>query len=115
VCDLLRAELHSGRTHQIRVHLAHVGHPVVGDPVYGAGGPRRMTGPGRVEAERLARATPRQALHAAELLFKHPITGKRLAFRSGARRPPPGASEAQAGGASCSVQDYILSSSSAEP
>ena len=41
-----------------------------------------MTGPGRLEAERLARATPRQALHAAELLFKHPISGKRLAFRS---------------------------------
>ena len=82
VCDLLRAELHSGRTHQIRVHLAHVGHPVVGDPVYSGGGARRMTGPGRQEAERLARATPRQALHAAELVFKHPITGKRLAFRS---------------------------------
>jgi 23S rRNA pseudouridine1911/1915/1917 synthase len=82
VCDLVRAELHSGRTHQIRVHLAHAGHPVVGDPVYSGGGPRRMTGPGRQEAERLARATPRQALHAAELLFRHPITGKRLAFRS---------------------------------
>jgi len=82
VCDLLRAELHSGRTHQIRVHLAHAGHPVVGDPVYSGGGAKRMTGPGRLEAERLARATPRQALHAAELLLKHPISGKRLAFRS---------------------------------
>ena len=41
-----------------------------------------MTGPGRLEAERLARATPRQALHAAELMLKHPISGKRLAFRS---------------------------------
>ncbi|HEX7025229.1 MAG TPA: RluA family pseudouridine synthase [Gemmatimonadales bacterium] len=82
VADLLRAELHSGRTHQIRVHLAHVGHPVVGDPVYGGGGARRITGPGRQEAERLDRATPRQALHAAELLFRHPVSGKRLAFRS---------------------------------
>ena len=41
-----------------------------------------MTGPGRQEAERLARATPRQALHAAELLFRHPVSGQRLAFRS---------------------------------
>jgi 23S rRNA pseudouridine1911/1915/1917 synthase len=82
VAELLRAELHSGRTHQIRVHLSYAGHPVVGDPVYGGGGARRMTGPGRLDAERLARATPRQALHAAELLFRHPISGQRLAFRS---------------------------------
>jgi len=82
VCDLVRAELHSGRTHQIRVHLAHVGHPVVGDPVYSGGGARRMTGPGRQAADRLERATPRQALHAAELVFKHPITGARMAFAS---------------------------------
>jgi 23S rRNA pseudouridine1911/1915/1917 synthase len=82
VCDLLRAELHSGRTHQIRVHLAHAGHPVVGDPVYGGGGARRMTGPGRQAAERLERATPRQALHAAELMFRHPVTGARMAFAS---------------------------------
>jgi 23S rRNA pseudouridine1911/1915/1917 synthase len=82
VCDLIRAELHSGRTHQIRVHLAHAGHPVVGDPVYAAGGSRRMTGPGRVAAEQLERATPRQALHAAELMFLHPISGARMVFAS---------------------------------
>jgi 23S rRNA pseudouridine1911/1915/1917 synthase len=82
VCELLRAELHSGRTHQIRVHLAHIGHPVVGDPVYGGGGARRITGPGRLVAERLQRATPRQALHAAELVFRHPITGARMALAS---------------------------------
>lgn len=82
VCDLCRAELHSGRTHQIRVHLAHVGHPVVGDPVYAGGGARRMTGPNRQEAERLERVTPRQALHAAELAFKHPVTGARHQFAS---------------------------------
>jgi 23S rRNA pseudouridine1911/1915/1917 synthase len=41
-----------------------------------------MSGPGRLEAERLERATPRQALHAAELVFKHPVSGTRLAFRS---------------------------------
>ncbi len=80
VCDLLRLELHSGRTHQIRVHLAHAGHPVVGDPVYGGGGSRRISGSGRLAAERLERATPRQALHAAELRFRHPITGVVLTF-----------------------------------
>ena len=82
VCELLRCELHSGRTHQIRVHLAHAGHPVIGDPVYGAGGSRRITGPGRLAAERIERAMPRQALHAAELRFHHPVSGERLVFAS---------------------------------
>jgi 23S rRNA pseudouridine1911/1915/1917 synthase len=82
VCELLRAELHTGRTHQIRVHLAHIGHPVIGDPVYGGGGARRMTGPGRPVAERVERLTPRQALHAAELAFRHPITAVDLVFQS---------------------------------
>jgi len=82
VCDLIRAELHSGRTHQIRVHLAHAGHPVVGDPVYAAGGARRMTGPGRKTADRLERVTPRQGLHAAELAFRHPSSGARMVFTS---------------------------------
>ena len=81
-CDLVRCVLHSGRTHQIRVHLAHIGHPVVGDGVYGSGGSRRIGGPSRLAAEALERATPRQALHAAELSFKHPITGVPLDFRS---------------------------------
>lgn len=81
-CDLLRCVLHSGRTHQIRVHLAHIGHPVVGDQVYGSGGSRRIGGPGRMAAEALERATPRQALHAAELAFLHPISGEPLKFRS---------------------------------
>ncbi len=82
VADLVRAELHSGRTHQIRVHFAHAGHPVVGDPVYGAGGARRITGTGRKAAERLQQETPRQALHAAELAFRHPGAGKRMVFTS---------------------------------
>jgi 23S rRNA pseudouridine1911/1915/1917 synthase len=81
-CDLLRCVLHSGRTHQIRVHLAHIGHPVVGDQVYGSGGSRRVGGPGRQAAEALERVTPRQALHAAELAFLHPISGEPLRFRS---------------------------------
>jgi 23S rRNA pseudouridine1911/1915/1917 synthase len=80
--ELLRLELHTGRTHQIRVHLAHIGHPIVGDPVYGAGGSRRMSGGQRTPAEALERLAPRQALHAAWLSFRHPMSGEALDFRS---------------------------------
>jgi 23S rRNA pseudouridine1911/1915/1917 synthase len=82
VVDLLRLELHTGRTHQIRVHLEHIGHPVVGDPVYGGGGSRRISGPSRRAAEAIERATPRQALHAAALAFRHPASGEALEFRA---------------------------------
>jgi 23S rRNA pseudouridine1911/1915/1917 synthase len=82
VVDLLRLELHTGRTHQIRVHLEHVGHPVVGDPVYGGGGGRRISGVQRREAEQIHRATPRQALHAAALAFRHPASGAPVEFVS---------------------------------
>ena len=82
VAELLRLELHTGRTHQIRVHLEHIGHPVVGDPVYGGGGSRRISGAPRRAAEALERATPRQALHAAALAFRHPASGEALEFRS---------------------------------
>ena len=82
VADLLRLELHTGRTHQIRVHLEHIGHPVVGDPTYAGGGSRRVSGAGRRAAEALERATPRQALHAAGLAFRHPATGTPMEFRA---------------------------------
>jgi 23S rRNA pseudouridine1911/1915/1917 synthase len=82
VADLLRLELYTGRTHQIRVHLEHLGHPIVGDPVYAGGGSRRISGPPRRAAEALERATPRQALHAAALAFRHPASGEPLDFRS---------------------------------
>jgi 23S rRNA pseudouridine1911/1915/1917 synthase len=82
VVDLLRLELHTGRTHQIRVHLEHIGHPVVGDPVYAGGGSRRISGAARRLAEAIERATPRQALHAAALAFRHPVTGAPLEFRA---------------------------------
>ena len=82
VVDLLRLELHTGRTHQIRVHLEHVGHPVVADPVYSGGGSRRISGPGRRAAEAIERAAPRQALHAAALAFRHPATGEAVEFRA---------------------------------
>jgi 23S rRNA pseudouridine1911/1915/1917 synthase len=80
--DLLRIELGTGRTHQIRVHLAHVGHPVVGDREYAFGGSRRVTGSERRGAERLESLAPRQMLHAAELAFTHPVTGAPVLLRS---------------------------------
>jgi len=80
--DLLDVALQTGRTHQIRVHLAHVGHPVVGDPIYGLGWERGLGGPARRWAQELARRTPRQFLHAAELMFEHPETGERVEFKA---------------------------------
>lgn len=79
--ELLDVSLRTGRTHQIRVHLAHIGHPVVGDSAYGSGWERGMTGPGRAWARELARRVPRQFLHAAELAFAHPRTGAPMRFR----------------------------------
>jgi 23S rRNA pseudouridine1911/1915/1917 synthase len=80
----VRVQLETGRTHQIRVHLAHAGFPLVGDRVYGG----RLTMPkGASEALRQAvREFPRQALHAARLELAHPVSGKPLEFR--AELPP---------------------------
>lgn len=72
---LMRLQLETGRTHQIRVHCADAGFPLLGDPVYGR--------PPRVAAiKALAEILARQALHAAHLSFVHPMTGKELSFDS---------------------------------
>lgn len=70
--DLLRAHLHTGRTHQIRVHLAHMGHPVVGDDTYGGGGGRRV----------VKLPAGRYFLHAARLVFRHPADGRVVDLRA---------------------------------
>jgi 23S rRNA pseudouridine1911/1915/1917 synthase len=65
--SLLRLRLETGRTHQIRVHLQAIGHPVAGDPEYGTAGLLGLE---------------RQFLHATRLAFEHPITGERVEFHS---------------------------------
>ena len=80
---LIECRLKTGRTHQIRVHMAHIGHPIVGDPVYGG---RRARGGGSMQAGEAfamaAAALGRQALHAWRLGFVHPASGERLNFDS---------------------------------
>lgn len=80
---LVRCQLLTGRTHQIRVHLSHKGHPLVGDPVYS----RQQRGAGQVgdPVMGILKSFPRQALHAATLGFVHPETGEGLSF---ATTPP---------------------------
>ncbi len=84
---LVEARLRTGRTHQIRAHMAHIGHPVVGDPVYGGGQRWSTPAPGRDSTtRRLVAALPGQALHAYYLAFDHPRTGQRVEFTAD---PPP--------------------------
>ena len=69
----------TGRTHQIRVHMAHVGHPVIGDPVYASGfATKTLALPEPLKG--IVTSLPRQALHAAQLGFKHPHSGEELCF-----------------------------------
>jgi 23S rRNA pseudouridine1911/1915/1917 synthase len=81
VASLVACRLETGRTHQIRVHLASIGHPVMGDQVYG-GGFRTKTALLPPEAQAALGALGRQALHAHILTVKHPTTGEIVTFRS---------------------------------
>jgi 23S rRNA pseudouridine1911/1915/1917 synthase len=81
VASLVACRLETGRTHQIRVHMAHIGHPIIGDPVYATGFKSKAAQlPG--EARDAVTHLRRQALHAALLAFDHPITGEKLRFES---------------------------------
>jgi 23S rRNA pseudouridine1911/1915/1917 synthase len=77
---LVRAALETGRTHQIRVHLAHVGFPIVGDPLYA--GRRRLSAGAAPALSAALRAFPRQALHAARLALTHPLSGRELQWEA---------------------------------
>lgn len=84
VCSSLALKLETGRTHQIRVHLAHLGHPVLGDPKYG-GRRKKLSGlssPAREVGQELLKVMDRQALHAKLLGFTHPMTGTFMQFES---------------------------------
>jgi len=81
VASLIECELETGRTHQIRVHLAKAGHPLLGDSVYGAGFQSKAALLPQ-KAQAALKALNRQALHAFGLAFSHPRTGKLLSFKS---------------------------------
>jgi 23S rRNA pseudouridine1911/1915/1917 synthase len=76
---LLQVQLETGRTHQIRVHMSHLGFPLVGDPVYG----RRLAIPGdsTAELEQHLRTFKRQALHATRIAYRHPITDEQQSWQ----------------------------------
>ena len=81
--SLIQCNLETGRTHQIRVHMAHIHHPLVGDPLYG--GSLRLPKGATPALVAALRGFRRQALHAERLAFEHPVTGQTLAFE--AKRP----------------------------
>ncbi len=78
---LIACRLETGRTHQIRVHMAHIGHPVLGDPVYARGFKSKAMRLS-VAAQAALKVLSRQALHAAVLGFPHPVTGAAMHFES---------------------------------
>ncbi len=81
VASLLECALQTGRTHQIRVHLAHIGQPIMGDPTYATGFQTKISRLGP-QARAALEALDRQALHAYRLGFQHPVTGETMNFES---------------------------------
>ncbi len=81
LASLVAVRIHTGRTHQIRVHMAHIGHPLLGDAVYGP----RENAEWQRRPDRLATLAPRQMLHAFYLSFTHPASGKKVTLW---RKPP---------------------------
>ncbi len=81
IASLIACVLETGRTHQIRVHFAHIGHPILGDATYGTGFKTKVTRLG-TEARAALEALGRQALHSYLLVIEHPETGDALEFRS---------------------------------
>lgn len=79
--SLIECKLMTGRTHQIRVHMAHIGHPLVGDPLYGRGRIQKSRHL-RQDLRSVLTEFPRQALHAVALEFQHPATAERMRFQS---------------------------------
>ncbi|NTV46269.1 MAG: RluA family pseudouridine synthase, partial [Chlorobiales bacterium] len=81
--SLLDVRLHTGRTHQIRVHLQHIGHPIVGDEAYGGNTVRKLGFPqSEAFVKNLLQIIPRQALHARYLGFVHPKTEQKVYFEA---------------------------------
>lgn len=84
LAGLVECRLQTGRTHQIRVHMAHIGYPLIGDPTYGKSSPTRFLKQHKVpeDLSRIMLNFPRQALHAAQLEFIHPISENRISLRA---------------------------------
>ncbi|MFC5508939.1 MULTISPECIES: RluA family pseudouridine synthase [Hyphomicrobiales] len=92
LASLVECRLETGRTHQIRVHMAHLGHPLLGDQLYGSGFSTKAARLPELARDALTRLG-RQALHAAVLGFEHPASGEELLFES---EPPPEFAQLQA-------------------
>ncbi len=92
LASLVECRLETGRTHQIRVHMAHLGHPLLGDQLYGSGFSTKAARLPELARDALT-GLGRQALHAAVLGFEHPASGEELLFESD---PPPEFAQLQA-------------------
>jgi 23S rRNA pseudouridine1911/1915/1917 synthase len=80
--SLVECKLSTGRTHQIRVHMAHIGHPIIGDAIYGGGVSRARRAPLNEKISIYIKQLDGQALHAFALGFRHPKTGEQINFSS---------------------------------